>query len=418
MKVKFEDLIRRIRPKLILAFSFVIASRVVGIGRELIIAGGFGFSRQTDLFYQLIAPINYVSTYMAGPFTTALIATLSDGVRGDRGAIGLSRIVFFISCLSAVISGIVSWWFVPGGGLQRIGVSASVAVAFAATIWLGFCASILNARSEFAKSQGVLFAVNTAFVVLAATLMVLKPAAVTVVLMIAFAASCTAGCIVGQRAGRLSLSNNLAERGALKRFSGALAYASMETGGFLATQAVVLFCATVSGVGMVSASALAQRLAFSFNGLIIGPLATMIMVKLVENENERKRIITVSVIGVLITLTLVSTLLYGAGIPAISLVEGQGNFSSDNAAIMSEILPAYCVWLVAQGISALLSRAMFALGMGRQFTIVTTSGYILANAVRLALVHDRGFSEAVACGALVELVVALGLAFYAVRRSQ
>ena len=75
--------------------------------------------------------------------------------------------------------------------------------------------------------------------------------------------------------------------------------------------------------------------------------------------------------------------------------------------LLCRLIPAYTVWLVAQGANIMLNRLSFARGAARNYTVVTLAGYALANCVRYGVWRTAGFGPAIAAGASVELVAAL-----------
>jgi hypothetical protein len=191
-------------------------------------------------------------------------------------------------------------------------------------------------------------------------------------------------------------------RSVRKRFAPLLGYASIETLGFLATQAIVLTLASSSGVGVASAGSLAQRIALTTNGLVINPLSNVAMVKLSKLPESARR-------GFLVRIATMT--LGGLGAVAAVLAVSAGELThfthSANAALLAQLIPSYSLWLVAQGGNTMLSRLSFARGAVRLYTGVTVVGYVLANAARYLVWHRWGFGPAIAAGAAIELTGAL-----------
>jgi peptidoglycan biosynthesis protein MviN/MurJ (putative lipid II flippase) len=397
--------------------SFTLISRAIGFLRELIIAAGFGFSHATDVFYQLAAAPTYLMTYICGPFATSYIAWTN---RADAPDEQLCRalILKFLAIGTALLA--------AGMGLVTYGISThGAATAFAlpqvlmalsciATGVVGFSATVANAQARFARAQSILFANNLAFVVLLGAGALVFRNAVLLALTTAFAAAALVACAYGYHAvmaGMPTPSIDPAQRAARsahlhqslrRQFLPMLGYASSETLGFLATQGLVLFLASSSGVGVASAGSLAQRIALTVNGLVINPLSGMAMVRLSKLPEGAQRTYLVRVA----TLTLAGL----AGVAIVLTVAAQftARFGhSANGVLLASLIPSYALWLVAQGTNTMLSRLSFARGAVRLYTGATLVGYGLANFARYAVWHSRGFGAAIAAGSAVELLAAL-----------
>ncbi len=395
--------------------GFTLVSRAIGLLREVIIAAGFGFSRATDGFYQLAATPTYLVTFLGGPFATAYIAWSNrDDAPAEplrvaivwrwlAGAVALLSVAFLVVAMRLQGAG--------RGGDARFLPPLLMALACAATGVVGLSAAVANARARFVQAQAVLFVNNLGFVLLLAVSAVLLRGQVELALTSAFAGAALIAAGYGWRViGHAAAAPPSAlERAAVSRslrrvFLPMLGMAGLETLGFVATQAVVLGLAAHSGTGVTSAGSLAQRIALTANGLVIGPLANVAMVRLMQLEQAAARGFLVRVAG----LTLAGLTLTAVAISAGAVVAGQHSHSA-TLTLLCRLIPAYSVWLVAQGANVMLNRLSFARGAAQRYTGVTLAGYALANSARYAVWRRFGFGPAIAVGAGVELVAALAI---------
>ena len=164
----------------------------------------------------------------------------------------------------------------------------------------------------------------------------------------------------------------------------------------------MLALAAHSGAGVTSAGSLAQRIALTANGLIVAPLANVAMVRLMRLEPEPARLYLLRVTG----LTLGGLTITAAAISAGAVVIAQHGHSA-TLTLLCRLIPAYTIWLVAQGSNVMLGRLSFARGAARRYTGVTLAGYAGANIARYAVWRSAGFGPAIAAGAAVELGAAL-----------
>jgi len=77
--------------------------------------------------------------------------------------------------------------------------------------------------------------------------------------------------------------------------------------------------------------------------------------------------------------------------------------------LLMALIPPFSLWLVAMVTTAPAARMLFGMGMGRLYITVTLTGYAVANLVRIVACLRHDFPLAIALGALIELVVAMGL---------
>jgi hypothetical protein len=358
---------------------------------------------------------------VTGPFATAYIvwATSARALpeaqqlpvmrRWTGSASVLIALIFMIG--AAMITGV-------RGHADDMAAAAMMAVACVMLGRVGLGAAVSNARGRFGRAQGLLFANNLTFVLLLGLGALLG--ARGDVLLVLSGAFCVASLVAAgfsQRAlrpietagphdpivdaetTRLSIRRDLLPN---------LLYASVETGAFLLTQSVVLVLASFSGVGTTSAASLAQRLCLTANGLFVNPLSNMAMVHTSRRQGGDQRAFATRVVLVtLAALATVSVVLIVARRWLPELAEHGGRFSRSNAELLAALIPAYALWLVAQGTSLMLSRLSFMLGHARLFTALTTAGYLVANLARVLSWWKVSFVAAVAAGAAIELTVAL-----------
>ncbi|MBY9062819.1 hypothetical protein K7957_07735 [Sphingomonas yunnanensis] len=408
---------------MLLPLAFVLASRIVGLGRELIISAGFGLSAATDAFYQLSAIPTYLITYVTGPFATAYIVWAT----GAR-ALPETRQLPIMRRWTAVASVLVASVFLVGvavitgvhGHARDMIAAAMMAIACVMLGRVGLGTAVSNARGRFGRAQGLLFANNLTFVLLLGLGALLGPGGD--VLLVLCGAFCVASLVAAGFAQRALLPQEAAEpadpsanaeatRRSIRRdLLPNLLYASVETGAFLLTQSVVLVLASSSGVGTTSAASLAQRLCLTANGLFVNPLSNMAMVHTSRRKGTDQRgYATRIVLTTLAALAAVAILLVVARRWLPELAEHGGRFSRSNAELLAALIPAYALWLVAQGTSLMLSRLSFTLGHARLYTVLTTAGYLVANLARVLSWWKLGFVAAVAAGAAIELAVALAV---------
>ncbi len=403
-----------LRGRLVSAIlGFTLVSRAVGMLREIIIAAGFGFSRATDGFYQLAATPTYLVAFLGGPFSTAYIAWSNRDDVGDRGlraSIVMQWLGAAVGLLSVAFLAVAAWlqWAGQSGGVQLL-PPLLMALACAASGVVGLSAAVANAGARFVQAQAVLFVNNAGFVLLLGFFALLLRGRVELALTGAFTgaalmAAAYGWTIIRQDAGAPPCSSERAAvTSSMRRvFLPMLVMAGIETLGFLASQAVVLGLAARSGAGVTSAGSLAQRIALSANGLVIGPLANVAMVRLMQLRPEAARRYLLRVAG----LTLGGLTMTAATISLGAVVVAQHSHSA-TVTLLAQLIPAYTIWLVAQGSNIMLNRLSFARGAARRYTVVTLLGYGAANVVRYAAWRGAGFGPAIAAGAAVELVATL-----------
>lgn len=410
-------------------FGFTIVSRGIGFLRELIIAVGFGFSRITDAFYQLAATPTYLMTFITGPFATSYIAWVNGKDAPDERLCRALTLKFLLACAGILAACMFAVTLAMGYSNASSGISAfSLALMSMSCVMVAlfcFCSTVSNAKGRFIRAQSILFANNLGFVALLGVAALLFRHSAGIALTSAFSAAALIAALYGLRALRHDSQGHAAAPipdqatkadlmlSVRKRFLPMLAYASIETLGFLATQAVVLFLASSSGVGVASAGSLAQRIALTANGLVVNPMSNVVMVRMTKIPEGEQRAYLVKVAsltmmglgGVALSLSLFSRFIAGLT-------------HSSNGLLLAGLIPSYSLWLVAQGTNMMLSRLSFARGAVRIYTVITVTGYFLANGARYYVWSRWGFGPAIAVGSATELAASLIiLATLALRRA-
>jgi len=401
----------------------VVISRAVGFARELIISVGFGFSAATDAFYQLCAVPTYLNTYIGGPFSTAYIAwSTSQDAPAESAQLPVIARQFLLTAMVITVAffiGAMGLTLHRGGGWVGMGASILMAPACLATAIIAFAAAVSNARGKFGLAQGIVFLNNATFVGLISILVFIPFAPVTLLLTSAYCIAALVTLLVALHSLRNGARHGpFVQNGAAmapdvrhsvrRRLVPMLLYASLETGGFLLTQMIVLVLASLSGAGVTSAISMAQRLCLTANGLIIGPMSNIAMVRLARKpDSEKRSFLLKAAFATIGGLSIVALMLVAGRSYLPVLLGGRGHFSADNARLLSSLIPGYAMWLVAQGANMMLGRLSFTQGRARMFTVTTTIGYVIANLARLVTWKLVGFPVAVLAGATVELGAAL-----------
>ncbi|WP_408590484.1 hypothetical protein [Novosphingobium sp.] len=416
------------------AFGILLASRVFGILRELLISVAFGFSAITDLFYQSTLALTALLTVTNGPFTTAFAARLNQAAERDR----LGHVLYyrrFATRVGMVLGGLYALaalvlFIVPGIAPQGGWLALLVLVPGALFLGgVGFWGAVAIALGRVVTSAVLMFLMNGAFVsaVLAVWLLHLPlaswmlPLCYSVGTLVAalwtqrvadsLAASFAPAAPDGGVAGRAAVA--AIEPRPLPGLYSSFLYAGSETLVFLFTQFLVVAMATHAGPGWVSGSSLAQRVCFSVNGLIISPYASLLMLDVMRRGGNRHAFLR----GVLLALTgLVSLalVLNFAVLPVLQFFAGTRHAMT--LAIFSQILPAFSLWMIPLGCNVIVCRVMFGLGLERTYTAVTIGGYLVANALRAIISFKfHMLTIALAAGAVVELGAVLFLITYTAR---
>lgn len=398
--------------------GFTLVARVTGFLREMIIAVGFGFSRATDTFYQLAATPTYLLNYLGGPLTTTYIAWSNRPDAPDEPL----RIRFVMRWLS-MASLLVAIGFLivvlalqaqhPGTGRAIIPAFLMAASCIAITA-VGFGSAVASARAHFIEAQFVFFLNNLFFIMLIGAASLSARHSEEVELTSAFlCAAILAGLysvrIIRRDGARSPAAASEESVKALrqsirKTFLPMLGLASIETGAFVASQFFVLWLAARSGTGITSASTVAQRIAMTANSLVIGPLASVAMVQLARLPAEKASSYIVRMGG----MTAGGLILLSVMIIAGSFF-ARGHDLGPSAMLIIGLVPAYCTWMVAQGVNMMMNRLSFARGTIRTYTAVTIAGYGIASIGRFLAWKAAGFATAIAVGGGIEIAAAAAI---------
>lgn len=401
-------------------------SRAFGILREFTIALAFGFSRLTDLFYQLAWPLTAIVTVSNGPFATAFAARLAQ-VPPDQKLASIRHYLRRTMALALAVAGL---FLAAALVLARLGQPdlalglAISAAAAAALVCIGFFYAAATALGWTTISAVLLFIGNAGFVLGICLVWLaglpLHAWTLPLVQALALALSLPVCTVIWTRM-RRHLPGTDAATMPLPGLTRAFLLAGLETSGFLLTQAFIVVLATATGEGWVSATSLAQRVVFSVNGLVISPYASLQMLRVIQDRRTDPqrgyrtfmRGMTLAGCGLVATLLLLGLLVPAFG-PALIAMALPGK--SQSLAHVFALMPAFAVWLLPMGLNVILCRTMFALSMGEAFTAATVAGYLAANAVRGLVFLAYGLAPAIACGAAVELAVTLGLTAFCAAR--
>lgn len=402
--------------RFLLTFAFVATSRAVGLFRELVISLGYGLGAATDLFYQLTALPTYTNTFVTGPFATAYIAwsnQTSIGTANGRASAVTAGVLSlgFVTSLVSLVGGL---FYSVKLGSQHLPIYDVIVIAPSCFLiaYIGFAAAIQNSIGRYATAQGLQFLNNACFVLFLALGTRLR-GHVDLTLSCSYSAACLVASGVAWRLVRSKEKVRTEDRkeiwaSILQSLLPQLGYASVETLGAVGTQAMILYLAARSGVGVTSAAAVASRLCLTVNGLLINPLSSMAMVNLGRHDSGRAKKFVIILSSVLIALMLVAVGLIATRPFLLGLVGNRGKFSASNAAVLFSLIPAYSAWMVALGLNLMLARLSFAMGRARLFTLSTLLGYLVANTARVFVWsphHD--FALSIILGAFVELTVAV-----------
>jgi len=408
-------------------FGVLLLSRIVGTLRELIISAAFGFSRVTDLFYQSTFPITGMLTITNGPFTTAFGARLNQVPFELRVShiIYYNKVSIYIGLALSAVNICATLLFLVLHNIAPPGISLPLFIltpAFFNMCYAGFVYAVATALGELTIAALVLFINNAAFVLSIIFVWLLKMPIQIWLLPFLYSASSFLSLLLAWRCFKM-LERRFISQGAdadakpmpLEGLISSLCYAGAETAVFLVTQFVVLWLATRAGAGWASALSLTQRLSFSINGLIIGPLASLIMLDVLNKPSPARRF-ALSVGGIFTGLCLFSLVLVFSAKEAIALLVRSHHFHGQSGDILSVLLPSYGVWLLALGTNIPLCRVMFGLKLDKLYTSATVSGYVLANAARIYFASTGSFAAGIAAGGVVELLCVGGLSIFTFSR--
>ncbi len=404
------------------SFLILTLSRAIGVSRELLIALAFGFSVTTDRFYQATFPITCVISIMTGPFTTAFAARLATQQLELRRAqisqvtVKVYRIAatgFGLSLLAALLL-----WVQPVALYKSLAVPVAVlSPAVAAAIIVGFASAVSTSAGKLSAATIGYLTANAAFLTLSAIAWLVVSTPANWLLPLCYALAMTialwpATAITGAfRRAQPAIPAGAAERLPVPGLARSFVFALLEAGGFLLTQLVVLVISSSQGAGVASAAALSQRLVLSIVGLFILPFAILVMLRMVEDASNARRIF-------LHNLSLLLLILLGANgaIILVGSIGGKYVLPEGSAALLTSLLPPFAIWALPIGVTAFLSRVMFGMGLDRPFTVTAVSGYLVANLMRIIVWHFGGLSTAVLIGALVEVAISLTLVVITLQR--
>ena len=267
-------------------------------------------------------------------------------------------------------------------------------------------------NSSYSKSQLVSFSNNIVFVISLCSLAFFHFGNALIVLSLSFFIAAVISCFYSINTSSFLLSIS-GKPQVIPGFRHALIFSCLESAGFTATQLVVLYCAARSGVGVTSAAALAQRIVMSALGLIVLPLSNILMMEYRNRRPKSSKFLILVISATTIILTGIGIVLSLASKYALNFTHLAGKFSGRNAEMFADLVPAFSIWLLAMGLSAILGKLAFSMGVGRKYSIQTLFGYGVAVVLRLvALVCHMDFKFIIVTGASVELITVIYVAIF------
>jgi hypothetical protein len=406
------------------AFVVLVGSRVIGLFREVLITLTFGFSKLTDLFFQATFVPTSLMNVLNGPFTTAFLASFNAAGPAERGAwlnlyrrraleLGLMAAPLFLA------GGAAAALLVPAADRGNVLLTcALLAPACTAVVMVGYVAAAANACGMVARANGLIALMNLAFVAGVLTLWISGAEGRSWMLPAAFTLASSAGAVLGWR----WLGGMIAEQAAAwgpqapapaRRLPGlnrSFVLALAEHGGSLATQLIVLSLATHAGVGWASAAALAQRICLSAIGFVVFPVANLAAVQIIHAPARAARLFALTMLAMAGGAAVVALALIWLREPLQAVLVATSRLDAAQAGLLVDLIAPFSLWLVAMAAYIPANKVMFAIGRGRLCVTVSLAAYGLANTVRLIAGLQGRFGLAIALGAAIELILALGLA--------
>jgi len=406
--------------------AILVLSRTIGLLREFLITLAFGFTKLTDLFFQATFVPNYLLNILNGPFTTALMASLNRAPPAERAdhlrryaerslKVGLVLAPVFLAGGAAVAA-------VVGGAHGRaiLLTCALLAPACTASVVIGYVAAAANACGMIARANALTTIINASFVLCVLLIWFSRVGGQAWLLPTAFTVAALAAAVVAwrwldQMIGEVQdrAGPPQAPAGGPAKLQGlrrGFILALGESAAFIATQLLVLALASHVAVGWASAATLAQRVALSVVGLIAVPITNLATVSAMNNPRHAHRIFGSSTLALFLGSAAVAIAAYVLRGPVeAALGGGWGRFDARSVQLLMALIPPFSLWLVAMVTTAPAARMLFGMGMGRLYITVTLTGYAVANLVRIVACLRHDFPLAIALGALIELVVAMGL---------
>lgn len=398
----------------ILAVSGIMGiSRLIGILREFMISAAFGISKLTDTFYQASWPITAVTTVTNGPFLTSLSTSIASHSSSEKKKAvqyyGLASAKLSISILCITVPASIILYLFKNYEIATlsflIGLSASASVItgyyYAATVSLG--------RLQFASV--ILLFSNVSFSVLVIVLYIIVNSLSYWHLPLMLTISCIITlifCCMTQRdffANTDGVTNTKPEP--IQGFSKSFLLSSTETLAFLSSQALIVYLASISGEGWLSAILLTQKIIFSINGLILSPFASILMIRItqcdkVEALNIFKKGVTITLVGLFLIMSI--SLLFSLKFEHLADHYIAEYKYEEGMRLVIQVLPAISFWLIPTGMNIILCRIMFAKNLAQNYTSIAITSYAVSSAVRLIAFHAIDINYAIILGAAVELI--------------
>lgn len=387
----------------------IAVSRAVGIAREFSVVFLIGFTAATDAYYIAIFPLFALLAMFSGPFTTAFTARLGHASKSRRNLHLLYYRRRMLAFGAIMAFGYLA--FAAGAWLiSKEQLASAIAILIPAAFFLmlqGYFLAELSAHGRIAEGAAVQLVMNILFVTILVTGWNFGFSQSPVILPLGYLLSNMVALLLSYR---LVQRNIYPDRGnldgkpvPLDKLGSSMGFAGAESIVYLGTQGLIVGLASAIGGGWVSAASLAQRISFSVVGLVISPLTTLMMIAIMENRENSRKVAGRYLFGAISFLSL-----FAAGIAVVSANLPQiapDLLNSNEARLVFAVLPAYAVWLIAVGLNGTISRISFASSRERFYTIATILSYLMANIGRLIMfANDGNLFSIIVAGALVELV--------------
>ena len=419
--------------RLLIVLNLVVfaAARLTGFGRESVIAGVFGASRETDAYVAAIA----LPEVMAGVFFGGLIgytviprfvALRREGdERGASALIGAAFNQVLLWCGGAALAGTLlarPLIAIAAPGLEGDARTDAVHILQLTSVTVllygltGLSGAILNSNGRFLPVPASIIAGNLVAIGILAVVqsrigIAAAGVAYTAAAVVTTAIQWTLLVRVGAL-GRLHLSlRNPHTRTVLRTGGIAMLAVGIPYFRYIVERGMV---STLSA-GDVAALGFATRTLFVAGALIAIPIGTVVFPRMASEANTadlaplrrtiRRSVLLVSALSIPVALILIAF-----GHPIVSALFNHGAFTEDATDTTTKILRVYATALVPLCLAEVLLRVAFVIGAELVALISVIVTFALNVLVNLALLNRLGVN-AVAVGASVGIwsnVVLLG----------
>lgn len=412
-----------------MAVLILLLTRVIGLGRDILISATYGLTKVTDLFFQTTFVPAYILNIYNGPFSTAFVASLNHQPAEQRPfyvrrywrisvltGLALSALYFSGSIAVAYLNGRIS-------SHDIIVTCAILTPSCVAMAVLGYGVAVANAFGMVTRAVTLLTVSNVIFVLGVILIWFGGRPDEIWFLQLAFTVSSSAAAgfawasinqiLAGLPKSTASDTAQNVSSSALPGFRRALWLALAESSAFIITQLTVLAMASHEGVGWASAATLAQRVCFSALSLVIMPISSKATIAVINERKSPHKLFGIIVMAAFVASVVVACALALLGPWAINWAAGKEKISYTAANQIEQLIPAFAVWMVAMALNGMVSRLLFGLRLGGIYVTITLVAYFIANGVRVLSTVMFDFPIAIAMGASVELAAVVILSIYA-----